>query len=34
VECPYQKNVIANVMKQNISDEAAQKDLIEWIKGW
>ncbi len=30
----YQKNVLADAMKQNISDETAQKDLVDWIKGW
>jgi len=34
VGSPYQKNLLANVAKQNISDETAQKDLVEWIKSW
>jgi lipoate---protein ligase len=32
--CPYQKTPLSEAVKQSISDEAAQKDLVEWIKGW
>jgi hypothetical protein len=31
---PYQKNALAKAVKQNITDATAQKDLVEWIKGW
>ncbi len=31
---PYQKNALADAVKQNISDETAQKDLVDWIQGW
>jgi lipoate---protein ligase len=32
--CPYQKSPLSEAVKQSITDEAAQKDLVEWIKGW
>lgn len=32
VGCPYEKKALADAVKQNISDEPAQKDLVEWIK--
>lgn len=31
---PYQKKALADTAKQNLSDETAQKDLMDWIKGW
>lgn len=31
---PYQKAILTDAVKQNVSDEAAQKDLAEWVKGW
>ncbi len=34
VGCPYQKSSLSDAVKQSIADEAAQKDLVEGIKGW
>ena len=34
VGCTYQKNILVDAAKQTISDETAQKDLVEWMKGW
>jgi lipoate-protein ligase A len=34
VGCPYHTNPLLEAVKQNIVDEMAQKDLVEWIKNW
>ena len=31
---PYQKAPLADAFKQDISDEAVRKELVEWVKGW
>jgi len=34
VGCLYQKSPLSEAVKQCIADDAAQKDLLEWINGW